>query len=72
MWNRGPHASGRGGSARKLGVADLPEASRARLERLVEADRALYDQRSAVIDLLFREADFGEVFERYRSDARQR
>ena len=72
MWNRGPHASGRGGNAKKLGVADLPEASRARLERLLEADRALYDQRSAVIDRLFREADFGEVFERYRSDARQR
>jgi hypothetical protein len=72
MWNRGPHASGRGGNTRKLGVADLPKASRTRLERLVEADRALYDQRSAVIDRLFREADFGAVFERYRSDARQR
>jgi tetratricopeptide (TPR) repeat protein len=72
MWSRGPHATGRGASATKLGFADLPERSRQRLERLVQADRALYDQRRAVIARLFQEADFGEAFARYRSDARQR
>lgn len=72
MWNRGSHAPGRGGNATKLGFTDLPERSRHRLERLVQADRALYDQRRAVIARLFHEADFGAAFELYRNDARQR